>query len=269
MTDCSEILRSILSRVERLEGEIAAARMRETRRSSFEVLCSRCSDLAYEVGEVLGRTFPVREVRQDDFGLSLGVVRPAALQDLGRLAADLKSALKRAIDADSAAADALPCPKAAGRPCQMHGEINQNRFDVFFAIPFKNPPTCKGACDSLIEWLKKEHGIEEKRIFRADRWTYSGDFVCKICKAIQESCVVVSDITGGNANVFFELGLAVGLGKPSILIHDEKVTEGKVPSDLLAWEYISYDGKNPADKEWLEHFSVVFNGTRQRRGILQ
>jgi len=73
-------------------------------------------------------------------------------------------------------------------------------------------------------------------------------------------------ITGGNPNVFFELGLAVGLGKPAILIHDEKAAEGKVPSDLLAWEYIPYDGKNPADKEWLEHFGVVFDGTRQRRG---
>ena len=164
-------------------------------------------------------------------------------------------------------ADALPCPKAAGRPCQMSHEIDPDRFDVFFAIPFKNPPTCKDACDTLIEWLKSRRGIDEKRIFRADQWTYSGDFVCKICKAIQESCIVVADITGGNANVFFELGLSVGLGKPSILIHDEKVTDGKVPSDLLAWEYVPYDGMNLSDKEWLTHFSVVFDGTRQRRSI--
>lgn len=269
MADCSETLRSILSRIERLETEIAMAQGSQTRRSSFENLCATYSILAREAGEALGRTFPVREVRQEDFGLSVGIVRSAALQDLAGLVADLRSALERVIAASSDASNALPCPKAAGRPCQMHSEINPNRFDVFFAIPFKNPPTCKDTCDSLIEWLKKEHGIEEKRIFRADRWTYSGDFVCKICKAIQESSVVVADITGGNANVFFELGLAVGLGKPSILIHDEKFTEGKVPSDLLAWEYIPYDGKNPADKEWLGHFSVVFDGTRQRRRIPQ
>ena len=267
MVDCTETVQSVLSRLERLEGEITTARMRETRRSSFEALCSRYSALAHEAGEVLEHAFPVREVRQEDFGFSVGIVRSAALQDLAGLAADLKSALKRAAEAYSSAADALPCPKAAGRPCQMRGEIDQGRFDVFFAIPFQNPPTCKDASDALIEWLGKERGIGEKRIFRADQWTYSGDFVCKICKAIQESRVVVADITSGNANVFFELGLAVGLGKPAILIHDEKVTEGKVPSDLLAWEYIPYDGKNPADKEWLEHFSVVFDGTRQRRGM--
>ena len=260
-----EALRGILPRLERVGKELVEAQTREVRRSSFEDLCARYSALAQVAGKVLGCTFPTREVRREDFGYSVGVVRPAALDDLAGLVEDVTSAVKRLLDS----AEALPCPKAAGRPCQMSHEIDTDRFDVFFAIPFKNPSTCKDACDTLIEWLKNKHGIGEKRIFRADQWTYSGDFVCKICKAIQESSVVVADITGGNANVFFELGLAVGLGKPSILIHDEKVTEGKVPSDLLAWEYIPYDGKNPADKEWLEHFSVVFDGTRQRRRIPQ
>ena len=269
MVDCSETLRGILSRLVRLEGEIAVARMRETRRSSFEVLCSKYSALSRESSEALGCPFPAREVRREDFGLSVGIVSSAALNDLAGLAADLESAVKRALDVRSNAVNAIPCPKAAGRPCQMHGEINPNLFDVFFAIPFRNPPTCKETCDALIEWLMSERGIGEKLIFRADRWTYSGDFICKICKAIQESRVVVADITGGNANVFFELGLAVGLGKPAILIHDEKVAEGKVPSDLLAWEYIPYDGKKPADKEWLEHFSVVFDGTRQRGRVVK
>ena len=264
MADCPEVLLGILSRTQRLEGEVSAALRSQTRRSSFEDLCSRYNALARDAGDALGRSFPAREVGREDFGLSIGIVRPAALQDLSGLAADLKSAVRRGLDAASNAAGAIPCPKAAGRPCQMHGEIDPGRFDVFFAIPFKNPPTCKVACDALIEWLRKEHGIDEKRIFRADRWTYSGDFVCKICKAIQESRVVVADITGGNANVFFELGLSVGLGKPSILIHDEKATEGKVPSDLLAWEYVPYDGRNPSEKEWLEHFGIVFDGTRQR-----
>ena len=265
MAVSSDVLHGILPRLNRLGKELTESQVREVRRSSFEDLCARYSALAQEAGEVLGCTFPTREVRREDFGYSVGIVRPAALDDLAGLVEDMASAVKRLLDSS----DALPCPKAAGRPCQMSHEIDPDRFDVFFAIPFKNPCTCKDACDALIEWLKKEHGIDEKRIFRADRWTYSGDFVCKICKAIQESRVVVADITCGNANVFFELGLAVGLGKPAILIHDEKVTEGKVPSDLLAWEYIAYDGKNPSEKEWLEHFSVVFEGAQQRRSMKQ
>lgn len=266
MADCVETLRGLLSRLERLETEIAAARLRETRRSSFEDLCFRYGILAREAGEALGCSFPGREVREEDFGFSVGIVRMGAIQELAGLAADLKGAVKRGLEGRQDVTGALPCPKAAGRPCQMRREIDPERFDVFFAIPFKIPETCKEACDALIGWLQDERGIGEKRLFRADQWTYSGDFVCKICKAIQESRVLVADITGGNPNVFFELGLAVGLGKPAILIHDEKVTEGKVPSDLLAWEYIPYDGKNPKDAEWLEHFGVVFDGTRGRAG---
>ena len=269
MAGCAETLHGILSRIKRLETEIAMAQGGQTRRASFENLCAAYSILVREAGEALGRTFPVREVRQEDLGLSVGIVCSASLRDLVGLVVDLRSALERVIEASSHAFNALPCPKAAGRPCQMHSEINLNRFDVFFAIPSKNPPTCKDTCDALIEWLKKEHVIEEKRIFRATRGTYFGDFVCKICKTIQESRVVVTDITGGNANVFFELRLAVGLGKPSILIYDEKATEARIPSDLLAWEYVPYDGKNPSEKDWLEHFGIVFDGTRQRRRILQ
>lgn len=264
MAKFPETLMGLLSRLERLEKELVDARRREVRRSSFEDLCARYSALARETGDALGCAFPVREARREDFGYSVGIVRPSAMDDLVSLAEDLIGAVKRAIEERSSAANALPCPKAAGRPCQMHREINPRRFDVFFAIPFRNPATCKVACDALIEWLKGERGIDEKRLFRADQWTYSGDFVCKICKAMQESRVIVADITGGNPNVFFELGMAVGMGKPAILIHDEMVTEGRVPSDLLAWEYIPYDGKNPKDKEWLEHFGVVFDGIGRR-----
>ena len=62
----------------------------------------------------------------------------------------------------------------------------------------------------------------------------------------------------------FELGLAVGLGKKTILIHDECAAENRIPSDLLAWEYVPYVGSAPSDKEWLQHFGVVFDGIRKR-----
>lgn len=246
-----------------MEREIAAAQCSQVRRSSFEDLCSRYCVLVQSAGEATGCAFPLREVRREDFGLSVGIVRPVALQELAGLVADLKAA----VAGRCSAAAALPCPKAAGRACQMRDEIDPRRFEVFFALPFCDPPTCKVACDAIIDWLERERGIAETRIFRADQWTYSGDFVCKICKAIQESRVVVADITGGNPNVFFELGLAVGLGKPTILIHDEKAKGDRVPSDLLAWEYVPYDGHNPTEGGWLDHFSVVFDGSRQRERL--
>lgn len=262
MPERSEALCSILTQTERMEKEVAKARCDRMRRSSFEGLCARYCILAKKAGESLNCSFPVREVRGTDFGLSVGIVRPAALEELAGLISDIKSAMQVRCNAD----DALRCPKAAGRACQMRDEIDPRRFEVFFAIPFRDPPTCKEACDVLIDWLERERGFDGSRIFRADQWTYSGDFVCKICKAIQESRVVVADITGGNPNVFFELGLAVGLGKPTILIHDEKAAESRIPSDLLAWEYIPYDGGRPTARAWQDHFGVVFDGSRQCGG---
>lgn len=128
MADGFETLRGILPRLERLAAEIKAARMREMRRSSFEDLCSRYNILAEEAGRAMDCSFPARKARLEDFGL------------------------------------------------------------------------------------------------------------------------------------------AVGLGKPAILVHDEKAAEGRVPSDLLAWEYVPYDGKKPKEEDWLEHFGIVFEGTRGRAG---
>ena len=261
MTDCSNALRSILSRLKRLGKELTELQTREVRRSSFEDLCVRYSELAQEAGKLLDNTFPTREVRRGDFGYSIGTVRPAAIQDLAGLVTDLMTSIECKLDVPGA----LPCPKFGGRPCNYFKEINPRRFDVCFAIPFKEPLTCIKACDSLIKWMKSERGIGEERVFRADLHKRSGDFVCKICQAIQESCVVVADITGSNPNVLYELGLAVGFGKSAILIYDKQASKAEIPSDLQAWEYVPYDGMNLSDKEWLEHFSVVFDGTRQRR----
>ena len=260
-----ERLRDLLPRLERFAEEVEGAKRREVRRSSFEDLCFRYSDLARETGTLLGRAFPVREARREDFGISGGIVRLDALKDLAGLAADLLEAAKRTAEGRVIIPGVLPCPKGGGEPCHKHGEIDPRRFDVFFALPFVDPPTCKKTCDVLIDWLVEKRGIDQMRIFRADKWTYSGDFICKICKALQESRLVVADITGGNPNVFYEIGLAVGMGKPVVLIYDNTAPGGRIPSDLLAWEYIPYEGDNPDDPDWLEHFGVVFDGTLARR----
>jgi nucleoside 2-deoxyribosyltransferase len=64
---------------------------------------------------------------------------------------------------------------------------------------------------------------------RADEIKAVGYVVCeKICKPIQEAQVVVAELSTGNSNVFYELGLAVALGKHIIpLIQDGKEADEK------------------------------------------
>src|ERR1035437_9559458 len=55
---------------------------------------------------------------------------------------------------------------------------------------------------------------------RADDVSRPGIIICEgICKRIQESDFIVADISVPNDNVFYELGLAYGIGNKILLIH--------------------------------------------------
>ena len=264
MSRRTDLLLDLQPRIRRLRDDIATASVATVQRPGFERLCAEYSDLASEVSNVLGRPFPARHPNGYDYLLDEVTVSAPALLSLGALVDDLSAAVDRAAAETSETDRHFRCLKAGGRPCQMHREINPRRFDLFFALPFRDPPTCKAANDALVQWLSANRAIPEERFFRADCWVTSGDFVCKICKAMQESLVVVADITAPNPNVFFELGLAVGMGKPIILLRDGAAPREHLPSDLLALEYVEYRGSAPEDHAWHEHFGIVFDGVRNR-----
>jgi hypothetical protein len=61
---------------------------------------------------------------------------------------------------------------------------------------------------------------------------------------LRSSDLLVADVSRKNPNVLFELGIAHGLGKPFILLLDEKDDSAGIPSDLTGYQYVPYD---PAD----------------------
>jgi len=62
---------------------------------------------------------------------------------------------------------------------------------------------------------------------RADDASRPGIIICEgICKRIQESDFIVADISVPNDNVFYELGLAYGIGHKIILIHQKNAQFG-------------------------------------------
>jgi len=101
--------------------------------------------------------------------------------------------------------------------------VGTDSVNIFVAMPFRDNLA------TFYEWsmkpyLHKHLGIpeEEERIRRADEFRNVGYVTCeKICRRIQEASVVVVDISTPNANVFYELGLAVGLGR-TLLVFCEK-----------------------------------------------
>lgn len=71
-----------------------------------------------------------------------------------------------------------------------------------------------------------------------------------IWESICVSRLVIADVTGRNANVFYELGIAHTLGKPCVVLTQN---QQDVPFDITARRYIHYDsGKMVALRTRLE-----------------
>jgi hypothetical protein len=82
------------------------------------------------------------------------------------------------------------------------------------------------------------------RCLRADELAVPSKITEDIWLHIQRSRFLIADITGSNANVFYEVGLSHALNKPVILL----VREGtEVPFDLKAVRYLHYSPTNFGD----------------------
>lgn len=75
-------------------------------------------------------------------------------------------------------------------------------------------------------------------VFRADTILSQRNILEDVVLSIVESDLVVADLTGSNANVYYELGLAHALGK-KVLLLTQSIDE--LPFDLRSYRVISYD----------------------------
>jgi hypothetical protein len=76
---------------------------------------------------------------------------------------------------------------------------------------------------------------------RADEIFSPGMFMRDVVTGILRSSVVLAELSGRNANVFYELGAAHAYSKPVIMITQE---ENAVPSDLQGLRWISYQTRS-------------------------
>ncbi|NEA99104.1 hypothetical protein [Streptomyces sp. SID13726] len=77
---------------------------------------------------------------------------------------------------------------------------------------------------------------------RADGIAHAGDINEQICRYVVESDLVVADVSGGNPNVMYELGLRHITGKPTIHIGEQ----GQLPFDIASIRTIRY-GRTRSD----------------------
>ena len=79
-------------------------------------------------------------------------------------------------------------------------------------------------------------------------------------RSLEQADLVIADISGGNPNVMYEIGVAQGLGKVILPIvrRDEKA----IPSSLGSVRYLVYDPEQPESlskylKNWAAHYLPV------------
>lgn len=98
----------------------------------------------------------------------------------------------------------------------------------------------------------KEAGFEP---IRADGLFSTGSVMEQIWEQIQKAKVLLADLTGKNANVFYELGLAHAIGKPVILVTGNL---DDVPFDLRHLRVIVYDIRVPDWGETLKKYITSY-----------
>ena len=96
-------------------------------------------------------------------------------------------------------------------------------------------------------------------VIRADDFYNSGLIIDDITRSIRESTLVIADVTPNNANVFYEVGFAHGIGKPTILLSDRK--REKLPFDISGFRALFYDntigGKSEIEEKLRKHLEAI------------
>jgi hypothetical protein len=94
---------------------------------------------------------------------------------------------------------------------------------------------------------------------RADNIYGPGVILKDIIRQIVESDVIMAEITPTNANVFYELGYAHALGKPTILLADKAMA--KLPFDISGYRVVYYSdtigGKSDIESALCKHLEAV------------
>jgi hypothetical protein len=104
--------------------------------------------------------------------------------------------------------------------------------EIFVLMPFSEEMR-----PIFVDHIKKIAGRMNLSCGRADDFFSTQAVINEVWSAISHSKVVIADCTGRNPNVFYEIGIAHAIGKPTIII-TQNVED--VPFDLRHLRFIIY-----------------------------
>jgi hypothetical protein len=104
----------------------------------------------------------------------------------------------------------------------------------FVVMPFR--PELNYFYLYLQRYLKDKHGL---KVERGDHQILTKAIMEKVRDQIVEADLLLGDVTSGNPNVFYEIGLAHAIGKPVIFLTQDP--PANAPVDIRQFEFIHYD----------------------------
>jgi hypothetical protein len=136
-------------------------------------------------------------------------------------------------------------------------EASRTRPRLFVAMQFSEP--FDTLYNEVIEPKGKEAGFD---VFRIDDIRRPGIIFQDIQQELAEATAVLAEISSANNNVFYELGYAHALNKPTILL----ARRGEdLPFDIRSYRVIFYDdtigGKTGLEELLVKYLAAVSGGT--------
>jgi hypothetical protein len=120
-----------------------------------------------------------------------------------------------------------------------------NTAEVFMAIPFAKP--YEDFYNAIIASAVRDVGLEPVRVDQMPTQAKHRPIVHRIEEGIARARFVIADMTGWNPNVVYEVGLAVGISKPILLLCDSQDFDARIPFDFQAYELIKYSPYQAGD----------------------
>lgn len=127
----------------------------------------------------------------------------------------------------------LPFRTYGGGPLNIPAEDTTEHDLVAVMMPFDR------AFDTVFEAINRAANDANFRCIRADNIWREDTVMDEVVRLICNARIVVSDLTGRNANVFYETGIAHTLGKPVVMLTQ---TAQDIPFDLRHRRHLTYLG---------------------------
>jgi len=138
----------------------------------------------------------------------------------------------------------MRCFKTGSPVCPKNPVLDPNQ--VFIGMPFR-PEFTDSYKYGIIPALEAV-GLYP---WRAEDAISNIDVMCKVCEGIQSSRYSIINISDWNPNVLFELGLAYGRSKVTVIVKDKR---SEVPTDLAGMEYIEYASSDELREKLIKFF---------------